>query len=169
MHTRVFRGDVESGLKLVVKWFRKRLNVCLCVQVWERERNVRSWWIWVKEYGSFFWTVLATLCESKIILTSFFKWKLLSSDRTVKQWFSNLGNLRHKHLWQPDKIFRLFSQKNCINSKCCIQFSESSWMPSSLCGNLRLKEFSHKPTHLWAPYLWQRRREYTVGQRQFLQ
>lgn len=29
----IFRGDVESGLKLVVKWFRKRLNVCLCVQV----------------------------------------------------------------------------------------------------------------------------------------
>ena len=56
-----------------------------------------------------------------------------------------MGNLSHKHLWQSDKICGLFSQKNCINSKCCIQFSESSWMPSSLCGNLRLKEFLINP------------------------
>ena len=94
---------------------------------------------------------LQLFCESEIILISCFKWKLPSSDRTVKQWFSNLGNLSHKHLWQSDKICRLFSQKNCINSKCCIQFSESSWMPSSLCENLRLKEFlvnAHTYGHL---------------------
>ena len=27
----------------------------------------------------------------------------------------------------------------------------------------------NKPMHVWAPYFWQRRQEYTMGQRQFLQ
>ena len=34
---------------------------------------------------------------------------------------------------------------------------------------LYLAESRDKPMHLWAPYFWQRRQEYTMGQRQHLQ
>ena len=33
----------------------------------------------------------------------------------------------------------------------------------------QVREPRDKPTHLWVPYFWQRRQEYTMGQRQTLQ
>ena len=68
IHMKIFRGDVESGLKLVVTWFRKRLNVCLCVQVWEREREMlkpdESGW---RNMGAF----LDCTCNSSVSLKLF--------------------------------------------------------------------------------------------------
>ena len=83
------------------------------------------------------------------------------------------------------------TQKN-LNSQSSLEKEEWSWRNQPSWLQIILQSYSHqdsmalaqkqkyrrmkedrkarnKPTHLWKPYFWQRRQEYTMGQRQPLQ
>ena len=79
-----------------------------------------------------------------------------------------------------------------LNSQSSLEKEEWSWRNQSSWLQIMLQSYNHqdsmvlaqeqkyrpmeqdrkarnKPMHLWAPYFWQRRQEYTMGQRQPLQ
>ena len=79
-----------------------------------------------------------------------------------------------------------------LNSQSCFEKKQQSWRNQPSWFQIILQNYSHKdnmelaqkqkhrpmeqdrkprnkPMHLWVPYFWQRRQEYTMGQRQPLQ
>ena len=60
----------------------------------------------------------------------------------------------------PD--FRLYYKATVINSMAVAQKKKYRPMEQD-------RKPENKPMHLWVPYFWQRRQEYTMGQRQPLQ
>ena len=94
-------------------------------------------------------------------------------------------------LWQKRSHF-MWKQKKTPNSQSSLEKEERSWRTQPSWLQIILQSYSHqdsmilmqkqkyrpmeqdrkprnKPMHLWVPYFWQRRQEYTMGQRQPLQ